>query len=104
MHCDSLHKTEYICHHNEVCRCLALHFFAQYGLMSSKRLRIFRMNEIAENQREVIYYDVHILTAAIIAENGPDILIIDKVHRKGLIFILGITTAADFKLCVDDKG
>ncbi|MES1905490.1 MAG: hypothetical protein MHPSP_002453, partial [Paramarteilia canceri] len=61
----------------------------EHGLILDRRIRNFKPHPLASNYRTTIYCNTLIKTVVKISANKPDLLIIDKHNRSGLIVEVG---------------
>ncbi|XP_029655396.1 uncharacterized protein LOC115229124 [Octopus sinensis] len=90
--CERMLYLDYTRRHNEVVRCLHLHFCRLYGLKNQKRLKTHLVQEVISNERVEIRVDTRIETDSTIRYNKPDLLVYDKKENVIWIVEVGVTS------------
>jgi hypothetical protein len=101
--CGRLLYINYVQRHDEVLRCLHLHYAIQYGFKKSSKLRTHKTSKFLENESATIKTDCFIFTDIKISSNKPDIFIHDKVKNKIILVEVGITSQDKLKTVETEK-
>ncbi|XP_029655187.1 uncharacterized protein LOC115228856 [Octopus sinensis] len=88
--CGRMLNSSYLRRHNEVVRCIHLHFCRQYGIRKTKKLKTHSVQSVVSNEFVEIRVDTTISTDTAVANNKPDIFVHDKMRNTLLLSKLGL--------------
>ena len=102
--CKRLVAHNYKRRHDEVLKCIALKMLRKYNLANTKRSRNVKIGETFENEKAKIFIDKHIKVERYCKHDKPDLLVIDKINRIGLIIEIGISSAHEIEHAENEKS